>query len=223
MKPVELILSVLLLVSSILLGIAGLLLLGRIQLLPMTILLVVALLYNLVLEWLQRHGVLEALTKWGLALGNLAWVLSSCGDLHGAETTLSQAQDLLNELIEVGHAAELVPHNEAYYLGLRGEWQKCARRRRAQQASARERGADLDRAAAGCWLSTQGSRPPTSWRAPGFVHRGGARGAEHEVGGRCRCSGSHTEITEWHGGITENRIPSSSPSVSPPWSSSPSV
>ena len=74
MKPAELILSVLLLVFSILLGIAGLLLLGRIQLLPMIILLVVALLYNLVMEWLQRRGVLEALTKWGLVLGNLAFV-----------------------------------------------------------------------------------------------------------------------------------------------------
>ena len=74
MKPAELVLSVLLLVFSILLGMAGLLLVGRIQLLPMAVFVAVALFYNLVLEWLRRRGVSEALTRWGLVLGNLAFV-----------------------------------------------------------------------------------------------------------------------------------------------------
>ena len=74
MKPAESILGVLLLVFSILLGTAGLLLLGCVQLLSVVVFLVVALSYNLMLEWLKRRGVSEALTRWGLALGNLALV-----------------------------------------------------------------------------------------------------------------------------------------------------
>ena len=74
MKSAESISSALLLTASVLLGMAGLLLLGRIQLLPMVIFLVAALLFNLALEWIKRRGASEALTKWGLTLGNLVLV-----------------------------------------------------------------------------------------------------------------------------------------------------
>lgn len=68
------ILSALLLILSTLLGIAGLLLLGHIQALPMVVFLAVALLYNLLLAWTRRRGISEAVTTWGLELGNLVFV-----------------------------------------------------------------------------------------------------------------------------------------------------
>ncbi len=74
MKPAESISSALLLGLSVLLAMAGLLVLGRIQFLPVVIFLVVVVLYNLSAEWVRRRGVSEALTMWGLALGNLAFV-----------------------------------------------------------------------------------------------------------------------------------------------------
>ena len=68
------ILSALLLILSTLLGIAGLWLLGHIQALPMVVFLAVALLYNLLLAWTRRRGISEAVTTWGLELGNLVFV-----------------------------------------------------------------------------------------------------------------------------------------------------
>ena len=68
------ILSALLLILSVSLGVGGLLLPGHVQVLPLAIFLAVALLYNLLLEWMKRRGLPESVTTWGLELGNLVFV-----------------------------------------------------------------------------------------------------------------------------------------------------
>lgn len=71
---VESILIALLLLLSGLLGLGGLLLLGRVPLVPLAVLLLIVLLYNLSLEWMKRRGVSEPVVRWGLYLGNLVFI-----------------------------------------------------------------------------------------------------------------------------------------------------
>ena len=87
------------------------------------------------------------------ALANLVAVLMTCGDFEEAETTLSQGYALLNELTELGQAAEQIFLREIDYLGYRGEWDEAARLARARQASARERGDDQKLADVGLGLA----------------------------------------------------------------------
>jgi tetratricopeptide (TPR) repeat protein len=61
------------------------------------------------------------------------------GDFQKAETKLSQARSLLDDLAEGGFAADFVLSGEADYLACRGEWPAAARIHRAQVAAARKR------------------------------------------------------------------------------------
>jgi tetratricopeptide (TPR) repeat protein len=74
-----------------------------------------------------------------IALTNLVWAFMMSGDFQGAETTLSQARSLLDELAEAGFAEDFVLATEADYLACRGEWPAAARIHRAQVAAARDR------------------------------------------------------------------------------------
>jgi DNA-binding SARP family transcriptional activator/predicted ATPase len=76
-----------------------------------------------------------------------------CGEFEEVEMALSRMRRLLTDLTEPTLAAERVLHCEIWYLGIRGEWAECARRARARQATARERGIDRDLADAGIWLA----------------------------------------------------------------------
>jgi tetratricopeptide (TPR) repeat protein len=76
-------------------------------------------------------------------LTNLTDALTMCGDFKEAETTLSRARSLRDDLPEPDVVAGTLFDAEADYLVFSGEWLAAARIRRVQVGAARERGDDF--------------------------------------------------------------------------------
>jgi tetratricopeptide (TPR) repeat protein len=66
------------------------------------------------------------------------------GELEEAGRAISRMHALLRDLTEPTYAAHLLLSLEAWYLSVRGEWAESAKRARALQASARQRGDDSE-------------------------------------------------------------------------------